>query len=137
MLSRRLPNLLSKHKKTAITTIFGLILGPIIGYLIIESITITPSDLVRDLENGDISKFNEERKQLKQQIVFDGMDLSDKDLEGANLDSVIILHSNLSNTNLQNSDLENAQISGDLSRIDLRNANLLNADLRGANLFDA
>jgi uncharacterized protein YjbI with pentapeptide repeats len=137
MIGRRLANLVAEHKKTAITTIFGLIAGPIIGYLLIESITINPSDLVKDLENGDVSKFNEERKQLKQQIVFDGIDLSGKDLREANLNSIIILHSNLSNTNLQYSELENAQISGDLSEIDLRNASLRNADLSDAFLFNA
>jgi uncharacterized protein YjbI with pentapeptide repeats len=137
VVGRRLVNLVAKHKKAAITTIIGLIVGPIIGFLIIESITITPSDLVRDLETGDVSGFNRDRKQLKQQIVFDGIDPSCKDVTKANLNSVVILHSNLSNTNLQNSELQNAQISGDLSEIDLRNAILINADLSGAGLIDA
>jgi hypothetical protein len=50
VVGRRLVNLISGHKKTAITTIFGLIVGPIVGYLLIESITITPSDLASFLE---------------------------------------------------------------------------------------
>src|SRR5215211_6624595 len=137
VVGRHLVNLVAKNKKTAITTIFGLIAGPIIGYLIVESIIITPSDLVRDLEKGDISMFNDHRKQIKQQIAFDGIDLSGKNLEKANLNSVIIEHSNLSNTNLQYSELENVQISGDLSEIDLRHAGLFNADLADAYLLGA
>src|SRR5919108_4245862 len=126
MVGRRLIDIISKNKTTAITTIFGLIAGPIIGYYIIDYITITPSDLVQSLENGDVGKFNDERKQIKEQIVLDRIDLSGKDLQGANLNSLVIQHSNLSKTNLQNSKLEDAQISGDLSYIDLSNANLLN-----------
>jgi uncharacterized protein YjbI with pentapeptide repeats len=137
VVGRRLVNLVAEHKKTAITTIIGFIAGPIIGYLLIESITITPTDLVRDLENGQVSKFNEDRKQIKQQIVFDGIDLSGKNLTKANLNSLVILHSNLSNTNLQNSSLENVQISGDLSEIDLTDAILANADLTDAYLPNA
>ncbi len=155
VIGRRLANLVAEHKKTAITTIFGLIAGPIVGYLIIESITITPSDLASSLEGkasflqlaltnstDGIILFNNLRSQFKQPITLENLDLSNKNLSGANLNSITILHSNLSNTNLQYSELQNAQISGDLSEIDLRNATLLNADLSraflgNANLTDA
>jgi uncharacterized protein YjbI with pentapeptide repeats len=87
--------------------IIGFTAGPIIGYWItqwyVEEITTTSSDLARHLENGNASKFNEDRNQINEQIVLNELDLSGKDLEGANLNSIIILYSNLSNTNLQNS----------------------------------
>jgi uncharacterized protein YjbI with pentapeptide repeats len=118
------------------TFIAGLFLSPYVNNWYNETFNVTPSSLAKLLESGDVSKFNEERKKVKEQIVFDRIDLSGN-LEGANLNSIIILHSNLSNANLQNSELENAQISGDLSRIDLRNAILMNADLTGANFIDA
>lgn len=112
----------------------GLFLSPAVANWYIETFPVTSNNLAKLLENGEVLKFNENRKQIKQEIVFDGIDLSGEDLIGANLNSIIILNSNLSNANLQNSVLENSQISGDLSEIDLRNATLLNADLSGADL---
>lgn len=45
-------------------------------------------------------------------------------LNGVNLESLMILHSNLSNTDLENLTLSNVKVSGDLSNINLRNASL-------------
>jgi uncharacterized protein YjbI with pentapeptide repeats len=76
-----------------------------------------------------VSEFNDLRKGFKQPITLENIDLSNKTLRGVNLNSVIILHSNLSNANLENSIMYDAQISGDLSNINLRNTSLFNADL--------
>ena len=89
----------------AVTTIVSLIAAPIVGIMLNDSISITPTKLASLLENGNISEFNDERKQIKQQIVFESIDLSNKDLNGVDLQSLIMLHSNLSNTNLENSSL--------------------------------
>jgi uncharacterized protein YjbI with pentapeptide repeats len=85
---------------SGVTAIVGLIAAPIVGVTLNDSISVTPSRLASLLENSNISEFNNERKQLKQQIVFESIDLSNKDLSGVDLQSLIILHSNLSNTNL-------------------------------------
>ena len=86
---------------------------------------------------AQVSEFNELRKQFKQPIIFENVDLSNKTLTKINLDSVIILHSNFSNADSERSTLDNVQISGDLSGINLRNASLYNADLTGSNLSNA
>jgi uncharacterized protein YjbI with pentapeptide repeats len=121
---------------TAATVIVGVIAPPVIGTTLNDSVSVTPSRLASLLENGNISEFNNERKQIKQQIVFEGIDLSNKDLNGVNLESLVMLHSNLFNTNLENSSLKDVQISGNLSNINLRNAEILNADLRESDLSD-
>jgi uncharacterized protein YjbI with pentapeptide repeats len=54
-------------------------------------------------------------------------------LDGVNLESLIILHSNLSNTDLENSALDNVQVSGDLSNINLRNTSLKQLTVFGNN----
>jgi uncharacterized protein YjbI with pentapeptide repeats len=113
---------------TAIATTVGLNAAPIVGVILNDSIDVTPNRLAILLENGNISEFNNERKHIKQHIVFDGIDLSNKDLNGVDLRSLVMLHSNLSNTNLENSSLTDVQISGDLSNTNLRNANLSNID---------
>jgi uncharacterized protein YjbI with pentapeptide repeats len=137
MRGARVINTITQHKTAIVFTIIGLIAGPIVGAMLVDYISITPSRLVKHLENGEVSQFNNERKQLKQHIVFEGIDLSNKDLNGVNLQSLIILHSNLTNTNLENSILDNVQICSDLSDINLRNASLFNADLTDSNLSNA
>jgi uncharacterized protein YjbI with pentapeptide repeats len=83
---------------TAVTTTVGLIAAPIVGVTLNDSVSsITPAKLASLLENGNISEFNNERNQIKQEIVFESIDLSNKDLNGVNLESLILLHSNLSN----------------------------------------
>ena len=86
---------------------------------------------------AQVSEFNELRKQFKQPIIFENLDLTNKTLTKIKLDSVITLHSNFSNSDLERSTLDNVQISGDLSGINLRNASLYNADLTGPNLSNA
>jgi uncharacterized protein YjbI with pentapeptide repeats len=137
MRGTRVINTIKQHKTAIVFTIIGLIAGPIVGAMLVDYISITPNRLVKHLENGEVSQFNNERKQLKQHIVFEGIDLSNKDLNGVNLQSLIILHSNLTNTNLENSILDDVQISGDLSDINLRNTSLFNADLTDADLSNA
>ena len=122
---------------TAVTMIVGLFPAPIVGVTLNDSSSITPTKLANLLENGNISEFNNERKQFKQQIVFESIDLSNKDLYGMDLQSLVMLHSNLSNTNLENSLLTDVRFSGDLSDINLRNANLSNADVRDSDLGNA
>ena len=75
--------------------IIGLILGPIVGVLLNDYIAVTPARLTRLLENGDVDGFNDLRAQFKQQISFERIELSNKNLSGVNLDSVILLNSNL------------------------------------------
>lgn len=81
-----------------------------------------------------ISEFNELRKAYKQPITFQELDLSNKSLSGVNLNSVIILDSNISATDLSNSSLQNVRISGDFSNTNLRESILHNADLSDASL---
>jgi uncharacterized protein YjbI with pentapeptide repeats len=126
MRRERIVKLISQHKTAAVIMVIGLIAGPIVGAMLVDHVSITPNRLVKLLENGDVSEFNNERKQIKQQIAFERIDLSNKVLNGADLQSLIILHSHLSNTNLFNSLLANVQISGDLSNINLEYANLSN-----------
>jgi uncharacterized protein YjbI with pentapeptide repeats len=82
---------------------------------------------VKLLENGDTEEFNSLRKEFKHQTtkysLNERVDLY-INLNGVNLESLMILHSNLSNTDLENSALDNVQVSGDLSNINLRNASL-------------
>jgi hypothetical protein len=70
---------------TAVTTIVGLITAPIVGFTLNDSSSITPTKLANLLENGNISEFNNEREQIKQQIVFESIDLSNKDLKRGGL----------------------------------------------------
>jgi hypothetical protein len=79
-------------------TIVTLIAGPVIASMLEDHINITPNRLVKLLENGEVSKFNDDRKKVKQQIVFEGIDVSNRNLSGVNLKSLTILHSNLFNT---------------------------------------
>ena len=156
MPSGRIMNLLAQHRTAVVFTIIGVIASPIVGVVVTDYISITPKRLAGLLENDKVSVYelalnitkdskskvkvsecNELRKHLKQPITFENPDLSDKTLTRVNLDSVIILHSNLSNANLEKSTLDNVQISGDLSGINLRNASLYNADLRNSNLSNA
>jgi uncharacterized protein YjbI with pentapeptide repeats len=135
---RRFKDLVSEHKKTAISMIIGLIAGPIVGATLVDYIDVTPRRLAGLLENDEVSivervlnitestkskaqvlEFNKLRTQFKQPITLENLDLSNKTLTGVNLDSIIILNSNLSGTNLENSNLENVQISGDLSNMNL------------------
>jgi len=70
---------------TAVTTTVGLIAAPIVGVTLNDSVSsITPAKLASLLENGNISEFNNERNQIKQEIVFESIDLSNKDLNGVN-----------------------------------------------------
>ncbi len=127
----------------------GKLLNKLRSVMLNDYISITPTRLAGLLEDdkvsvleralnitkdtkskAKVSEFNELRKEFKQPI-------TNKTLTGINLESVIILHSNLSNTNLENSQLTNVQISGDVSNINLRYANLSNADLTNAVLVNA
>jgi uncharacterized protein YjbI with pentapeptide repeats len=152
-LQRRLVDAIAQHKTAAVTMVIGLIAGPIVGVTLNDYINITPKRLAGLLEDDKVSvleqvllnitkdskakakvlEFNELRKQFKQPITLESLDLSNKTLTGVNLDSVIILHSNLSNINLGGSSLRNA----DLSNADLSNANLTHADLFTAKLAGA
>ena len=152
----RIKNLLAQHRTAVVFTIIGVIASPIVGIVVTDYISITPKGLAGLLEDdkvsvyelalnitkdskskAKVSEFNELRKQFKQPITFENLDLSNKTLTRVNLDSVIMLHSNLSSANLEKSVLDNVQISGDLSGINLRNASLYNADLRNSNLSNA
>ena len=95
MRGARIIKIITQYKTAIVFTIIGLIAGPIVGTMLVDYISITPHRLVKHLENGEVSQFNDERKQLKQHIVFEEIDLSNKDLNGVNLHSIIILHSNL------------------------------------------
>ena len=89
------------QKKTAIPMIIGLIARPIVGVLLNDYIAVMPARLTRLLEYGDVEGFNDLRAQFKQQISFERIDYSNKNLSGVNLDSVILIHSNLFNTKLE------------------------------------
>jgi hypothetical protein len=125
MPSGRIMNLLAQHKTWVVFTIIGVIASPIVGIVVTDYISITPKRLAGLLEDdkvsvlegalnitkdskskAQVSEFNELRKQFKQPITFENLDLSNKNLTGINLDSVIILHSNFSNANLERSTLE-------------------------------
>jgi uncharacterized protein YjbI with pentapeptide repeats len=122
MFGKRIRHAIADNKKTAITLIVGLIAGPIVGAILIDYVSITPKRLAGLLEHDEVSvteqvlnitessksktqvsEFNELRKQFKQQVRLENLDLSNRTLSGANLDSLIITDSNLSNTNLENS----------------------------------
>ena len=152
----RIVNLVAQHKTAVVFTIIGVIASPIVGIVVTDYISITPKRLPELLEDdkvsvleralnitkdskskAQVSEFNELRKQFKQQIIFENLDLSNKTLTKIKLDSVIPLHSNFSNSDLERSTLDNVQISGDLSGINLRNASLYNADLTGPNLSNS
>src|ERR671919_491155 len=156
MRGRRIKEIIIQHKTAIVFTIIGLIAGPIVGAMINVYITITPKRLAGLLEDDKVSvleqvfnvtkdskskakvlEFNELRKNYKQPITLENVDLSNKTLTGVNLGSIIILHSNLSGANLERSILDDAQISGDLSDIKLRSASMYNADLMGSNLSNA
>ena len=81
--------------------IIGLIARPIVGVLLNDYIAVMPARLTRLLEYGDVEGFNDLRAQFKQQISFERIDYSNKNLSGVNLDSLILIHSNLFNTNLE------------------------------------
>lgn len=115
----------------------GIIVSPAVEDWWDVNFRITPVRLSNLLQNADIKGFNDLRKQFHEKVEFDGIDLSNKNLSEAKLNSLIILHSNLSDTDLENSILDNVQISGDLSNINLSSASLFNADLMGSNLLGA
>src|SRR5918996_2013139 len=156
MRGTRITDIITRYKTAIVFTIIGLIAGPIVGVMLNDYISITPKRLAGLLEDdkvsvleqvlsitkdskskAKVSEFNELRKQFKQPITLENIDLSNKTLTGVNLDSIIILHSNLSNANLKNSILDNVQISGDLTSVNLRNASLHNADIIDSNLSNA
>ena len=91
----------SRAQKKPITMIIGLIARPIVGVLLNDYIAVMPARLTRLLEYGDVEGFNDLRAQFKQQISFERIDYSNKNLSGVNFDSVILIHSNLFNTNLE------------------------------------
>ncbi|MGA7369621.1 MAG: pentapeptide repeat-containing protein [Nitrososphaeraceae archaeon] len=152
------------HKYRAIV-ILSLIAGALIIYLVIDELSLTPSDFVRLLEGDRFSSIellvmgdntlpgNEGpflgssnlvmlstvKRQLEQPIKLEMLDLSNRlNLAGADLSSVMILHSNLSNATLKNSNLKNANLTNaDLRSADLTNAFLLNTDLTNADLRSA
>ena len=81
--------------------IIGLIAGPIVGVLLNDYIAVTTARLTRLLEYGEVEGFNDLRAQFKQQISFERINHSNKNLSVVNLDSIILIHSNLFNTNLE------------------------------------
>lgn len=124
-----------------IFTAIGIILSPFAAFLLDEYVKITPKMLSEILEDDKVSvldrvlnitegakskanvlEFNDIRKEFKQPIRLEGLDLSNKTLAGVNLDSVVFLNSNLSRANMQKSQLNGVQIYGDLSSINLSNA---------------
>jgi len=117
--------------------IVGVIASPVFQDWWDENIGITPVRLSNLLQDNNIHEFNNLRKQFHEKVEFDGIDLSSRDLRGANLDSIILRNVNLSKTNLESAVLDNNQISGDLSNITLRYASLLDAILTGVTLNDA
>jgi hypothetical protein len=82
MAGKRILNLIAQHRTAAVTMIIGLIAGPIVGVMLIDYISITPNRLIRHLEAGDVSTFNDDRRQVKRQIVFEGINLSNENLTG-------------------------------------------------------
>ena len=109
----RIVNLVAQQKTAVVFTIIGVIASPIVGIVFTDYISITPKRLGELLEDdkvsvlegalnitkdskskAQVSEFNELRKQFKQPIIFENLDLSNKTLTKINLDSVIILHSN-------------------------------------------
>lgn len=132
---------LRRHKMAIIFTAIGIILSPFAAFLLDEYVKITPKMLSEILEDDKVSvldrvlnitegakskanvlEFNDIRKEFKQPIRLEGLDLSNKTLAGVNLDSVVFLNSNLSRANMQKSQLNGVQIYGDLSSINLSNA---------------
>ncbi len=69
--------------------------------LLYDYIAVTSARLTRLLEYGDVEGFNDLGAQFKQQILFERIDHSNKNLSGVNFDSVILIHSNLFNTKLE------------------------------------
>jgi uncharacterized protein YjbI with pentapeptide repeats len=144
----RIVDVLRRHKVAIVFTTIGIILSPFAAFMLNEYINITPRMLSGILEDDKVSvldrvlnitegaeskanvlEFNDIRKEFKQPIRIEGLDLSNKTLTGVNLDSVVFLNSNLSGANLQESELNSVQISGDLSSINLSNASHFRADL--------
>jgi hypothetical protein len=68
------------------TLLIGLFAAPYVNTWWNDFKIATPDALGKVLEGGDVSKFNEERKKFRQQIVFDPIVLPDNiPLERANL----------------------------------------------------
>jgi hypothetical protein len=63
------------------TLLIGLFAAPYVNSWWNDFNIATPDALAKVLEGGDVIKFNDTRKKFKEQIVFDQIDLSGKDLE--------------------------------------------------------
>ena len=83
-----------------LTFFLGLILPPYTDPILDPSMT--PQKLAGYLENGEIFDFNTKRGELKEEIKFESIDLTNKTLSNVDLKSLIMLNSNLSNSNLEN-----------------------------------
>ena len=70
--------------------------------------------------------------------IFENMDLSNRNLAGANLQNAVFTNRNLQDANLRGADLRDADLKvANLQRADLRNANLTSANLQRADLRNA
>ena len=123
-----------------ISIIAGILLPSLVDEF--NPFNITPQKLAGYLEEGLVDKFNDARNLYKQEIVFDKIDLSYKNLTGINLNSIKIMNSNFFNTLMDHSTLSHVDISGNLSHLKMRHADInsttiRDSDLSFANLSDS
>ena len=98
----------------------GIITAPTFSKYFDNSIT-SQKLAAEFLEKDDvnITKINAERDKLKEKVKLEAIDLSNKNLSGVDLKSLIMLNSKIFNSILADLHLENFQFSGNLSNTNM------------------